>query len=67
MLVNIPGTKLVRDTKSMALSNTDSTEKNEYLTKAKLLKTQKDEINNIKAEMKEIKDLMKLILEKING
>jgi hypothetical protein len=74
MLVKVNGTKMIRDTASMALINTDNNEKNEYYAKAKLLKTQKEEINNVKAEMADIKEdvaeikilLMKL-LESSNG
>jgi len=52
----------------------DNTEKNEYYSKVRMMKTQKDEINNVKTEMANIKDdvadikklLMKL-LESSNG
>ena len=53
-LVKVTGTNFVRDTRSMALINTDEMARNEYYTKAKLLKTQKDEIN------KEVEGLIKI-------
>jgi gluconate kinase len=70
-LVKVTGTNFVRDTRSMALINTDEMARNEYYTKAKLLKTQKDEINKVKSEidtirvdMVEIKSLLYKLLEK---
>ena len=72
MLINIPGTKLVRDTRSMALLNTDIAEKNEYLTKVRLLKTQKDEINTMKnhingiqQDIGNIKELIQSLISQI--
>jgi hypothetical protein len=71
MLVKVTGTNYVRDTESMALMNTDDAAKNEYLSKVRLLKTQKDEINTVKEEiaglkddMGEIKQLMLQLLDK---
>lgn len=71
MFVKVTGTNFIRDTESMALMNTDEVAKNEYLSKVKLLKTQKDEINTVKAEianikedMGEIKQLMLQLLDK---
>ena len=73
-LVKVTGTNLVRDTKSMGLINTDNIEKNEYYSKLRMMKTQKDEINSVKAEMANIKgdvaDIKKLLmqlLESTNG
>jgi hypothetical protein len=70
-LVKVTGTNFVRDTKSMAIINTDEQARNEYYTKAKILKTQKDEINTVKEEiagikndMDEIKQLMLKLIEK---
>jgi hypothetical protein len=69
-LVKVTGTKLIRDTKSMALINTDTNEKNEYYSKLRLIKAQKEEINNVKEEInsvkedvKEIKSLLLKLLE----
>jgi hypothetical protein len=71
MLVKVNNTNYVRDTESMALMNTDSESKNEYLAKVRMLKTQKDEINTVKQEiadikedMGEIKQLMLQLLDK---
>ena len=50
MLVQVQNTSFVRDTESMALVNTDSTAKNEYLAKVRLLKNQKEEINNLELD-----------------
>lgn len=67
----VPGTNFVRDINSMGLTNKDVGALEEYKTKRALLKTQKDEINNIKSEMDnirndigEIKQLMHKLLEK---
>lgn len=62
--VKVEGTNLVRDTNTMGLSNRDLTSRNEYYMKAKMLKGQKEEINNIKSEISEIKNLLKQLLEK---
>jgi hypothetical protein len=71
MLVNIPGTNLMRDTESMALINLDNTEKNEYYSKLKLLQNQKEQINTVKEEINGLKDeigdikqLLKQLLDK---
>jgi len=55
-LVKVKDTKFVRDTKSMALLNMDTNEKNEYLNKVRMAKSQKDEINNVREEINNIKD-----------
>ena len=64
---------MIRDTNSMALINTDNTERNEYYSKVRMLKTQKEEINNVKEEMAnikgdvaEIKQLLMKLLESPN-
>jgi hypothetical protein len=70
-LVKVTNSPFVRDTESRVLLNTDENAKNEYLTKVKLLKTQKEEINNVKSEiiavkedMAEIKYLLSKLIEK---
>ena len=55
-LVKVKDSKFVRDTRSMALINTDINEKNEYYNKVRMVKNQKDEINNVKEEITNIKD-----------
>ena len=71
MLVKVEGTNLYRDTETMALINRDFKEKNDYITKSRLLKNQKEQINTVKeeievirGEMSEIKQLMIKLLEK---
>jgi hypothetical protein len=61
MLVKVEGTSFIRDTETMALINTNTAEKNEYLTKVKMLRTQKEEINTVKQEIDSIKNDMKEI------
>jgi hypothetical protein len=70
-LVKVTNSNFVRDTQSMALMNTDDTARNEYYSKVRMLKTQKDEINTVKQEidgirneMSEIKQLMLKLIEK---
>lgn len=70
-LVRVTGTNFVRDTHSMGLSNINDVEKNEYLSKVALLKTQKQEINIVKSEidslkldMSEIKEMLVQLLNK---
>lgn len=70
-LIQIPGTKLVRDTDSRGIINRDSTARDEYFMKRKLMETQKEEINNIKSDinnmktdLSDIKTLMLKLLEK---
>jgi len=71
MLVKIPGTNFVRDTSSMALINKDVNGLEDYKVKRKMMATQKEEINNIKIEMdsiksdvSEIKQLIRQLLDK---
>jgi DNA repair exonuclease SbcCD ATPase subunit len=71
MLVKVTGTNFVRDTDSMALINTDIKEKNDYLAKVKMITNQKEELNKVRTEidsikddMNDIKQMMKQLLEK---
>ena len=73
MIVQIPGTTLVRDTNSMALINNDKNGLQEYYRKRNRLAAQEAEINNIKSdinsireEMGDIKMLLVQLLEKSN-
>ena len=61
MLVKVPGTTYVRDTKTMALINVDNAGLEEYNFKKELMNRQKAEINNIKSEINEVKDDIKII------
>jgi hypothetical protein len=63
MLVKVPGTTFVRDTKTMALINTDQAGMEEYKVKSRLLNTQKTEINNIKSEINDVRNDVKEIKE----
>ena len=55
-LVQIPGTTLVRDTNSMGLINRDRNGLEDYNAKRKILATQKEEINNVKMELTNVKN-----------
>ena len=66
-LVQIPGTDLYRDTDNMALVNKDKNGLTDYLNKRKLLESQKQEINNIKDDIKVIKEMLYKLMEKNNG
>jgi hypothetical protein len=74
-LVQIPGTSLVRDTNSMALINKDTNGLNDYLKKRQLAAAQKEEINNVKAQVADIKNdmleikqlLLQLMDKNLNG
>ena len=71
MLVQIPGTTLVRDTNSMGLVNQDKNGLESYMKQRNNLLAQKQEINTVKSEiqgikedMAEIKQLMMQLLNK---
>lgn len=56
MLVEVKESKFVRDTKSMALINKDNSARDEYYSKVKMLSVQKEEINNIRAEVSTVRN-----------
>lgn len=69
--LRVEGTKLVRDTRSGAIINQDKNGLDEYLNRRRALESQKEEINNVKSEVKvlreditEIKSLLLKLLEK---
>ena len=71
MYVKVTGTNFVRDINSMAIINTDNAEKNEYYAKRKLLDNQKHELNsiryeidNMKSDVSEIKQLLLQLMDK---
>ena len=71
MQVQVEGTSYCRDINSMALINKDSAGLEEYKIKRRFAESQKQEINNIKKEMEsikgdisEIKELMRQLLNK---
>ena len=62
---------LVRDTRSNGIVNTNTTEYQMYMSRVRAREKQGDEIrsavkeiNNLKAELREIKDLLKGVLDK---
>jgi hypothetical protein len=70
-LVKVNDSTFIRDTRSMALINTNNSEREEYYNKVRILQNQKEEINKVKSEIQEIKNdigeiksLMKLLLDK---
>jgi hypothetical protein len=70
-LVKVTGTNFIRDTASMAILPPDNTQKNDYLSRVRLVKAQKDEINSLKSEIdgmktdvSEIKSLLKQLIGK---
>jgi hypothetical protein len=69
--VKVTGTSFVRDINSMGLSNTDTAAKDEYYSKLRMMKSQKEQLNmvkeeidNVKLEMAEIKQLLQLLISK---
>lgn len=56
MFVEVKDSKFVRDTKSMALINKDNSARDEYYSKVKMLTVQKEEINNIRAEVSTVRN-----------
>ena len=71
MLLEVKDSKFIRDTKSMALINKDNSARDEYYSKVKMLSIQKEESNNIRAEVsadkndiKEIKELLSQLIGK---
>ena len=71
MLVPVNGTKLYRDTETMALINKDVSGAQEYQARRKFAESQKEQINNVRMEIdnikndiSDIKNLMIKLLEK---
>lgn len=68
-LVPISGTKLYRDTETMALINKDISGAQEYQSRRKFAENQKEQINNVKMEIDSIKndisDIKKLMVKLI--
>lgn len=62
-IVKVEGTTFVRDTKTMALINTDLSGLEDYKMKSALINNQKTEINKVKNEINEIKDDVRVIKE----
>ena len=65
-LIQVEGhSSLSRDNYSKAVINTNYNEYNEYMTHRERKLQERQEIENLKSDMSEIKDMMKLILEKL--
>jgi len=58
---------LIRDESSHAIINTNEEQYRLTMRRREFLKTQKNEINTLKKEVTEIKDLLKDIVEKLHG
>ena len=56
MLIPINGTKLVRDTETMALINKDVSGLQDYKAKRRYAEVQREQINNVKVEIDSIKN-----------
>lgn len=74
MYVKVKDSNFVRDINSMGLINKDYSAREEYYNKVKLLKAQKEQINNmnkeisdLKTDISEIKQLILKLAEKNNG
>ena len=64
-MIRVEGHKnLYRDEKSGAIINTDSHGYSQYKKSRNIKLTQKDEIDSMKKDIEEIKNLLKLIAEK---
>ena len=67
MLIPINGTKLVRDTETMALINKDVSGLQDYKAKRRYAEVQREQINNVKVEIDSIKndisDIKKLMVK----
>lgn len=62
-IVKVEGTTFVRDTKTMALINTDVAGLEDYRMKTTLINNQKSEINKVKSEINEIRNDVQIIKE----
>lgn len=62
-IVKVEGTNFVRDTKTMALINTDVAGLEDYRMKTTLINNQKSEINKVKSEINEIRNDVQIIKE----
>ena len=70
-LVRVKDSNFVRDINSMVIMPTDNTEKNEYYSKLRVIKKQKEEmdvlkteINSLRGDMDDIKNLLQQLISK---
>jgi|TARA_B100000035_G_scaffold280562_1_gene260908 hypothetical protein len=67
-MIRVEGHKnLKRDEETGAIINTDSTEYNRYLNNKRNRKTQKNEIDEIKSDITEIKSILMQLLKEKNS
>jgi len=65
-LIQVEGnSSLARDTYSTAVINTNYNEYNEYMSHREKKLQERQEIENLKSDVSEIKDMIKLILQKL--
>jgi hypothetical protein len=71
MLVKVTGTPYCRDTNSMLLNNTDTSAREEYYNKVRMVQQQKQELNTMKqdivqvqSDIGEIKQLLQQLISK---
>lgn len=60
-------TSLVRDSESSAIVSTDTNAWSLYKVRKENYKKQVEEINSIKSDMNDIKNILNQLVEKING
>ena len=58
---------IVREDSSQAIISTDTEQYRLVMRRRELMRSQKNEINTLKQEVTEIKDLLKDIIEKLHG
>lgn len=70
-LVKVNDSNFIRDTESMALINSNQSEKEEYYNRVRIMKRQKEELNELKVEINQVKEdvselksLILMLLEK---
>lgn len=70
-LLKVQGTKMVRDTTNGALINQDKSGLDDYIKRRNMAAAQKDEINKIKEEVQEVRvelsEIKHLIIKLIEG
>ena len=59
--------ELIRDEMSHAIINTNEEQYRLTIRRREMMKSQRNEINTLKQEVTEIKDLLKDIIEKLHG
>ncbi len=66
--INVEGhSDIVREESSHAIVNTDSEQYRLVMKRRDLMRNQKEEINTLKDEVLEIKNLLKEMVEKLHG